>query len=102
MKSVACIYLNRIDTGVTSSKEQRKRWKYFNGDTTCEPGQAPETAKHMLQCPLIVHPCTMDSLLKFNDLPEDVWKNERMRFADTKEEEDWTLNIIDYNKYYYY
>ena len=27
--------LNRLRTGNTSSKEQRKKWGYFNGDTTC-------------------------------------------------------------------
>ena len=54
--------LNRLRTGVACSKEQRKRWKYFNGDTTCECGQAPETTKHMLQCPLLAHPCTLDDL----------------------------------------
>ena len=41
--------LNRLRTGVPCSKEQRKRWKYFNGDITCECGQAYETTKHMLQ-----------------------------------------------------
>ena len=40
---------NRLRTGVACSKEQRKRWKYFNGDTTCEFGQVPESTKHMLQ-----------------------------------------------------
>ena len=28
--------LNRLRTGYTCSKEQRKKWGYFNGDTTCE------------------------------------------------------------------
>ena len=46
-------------------------------------GQAPETTKHMLQCPLIAHPCTLDDLQKFN---ENVSTNGRMRFNDTKEE----------------
>ena len=70
--------LNRLRTGVTCSKEQRKRWKYFNGDTTCECGQAPETTKHMLQCPLLAHPCTLDDLQKFNENARkcvDKWKN---------------------------
>ena len=49
------------------SMQQRKRWKYFNGDTTCECGQAPETTKHMLQCPLLSHPCTFDDIQKFNE-----------------------------------
>ena len=40
--------LNSLRTGVSCSKEQRKRWKYFNGDTTCKCGHAPETTKHML------------------------------------------------------
>ena len=59
--------LNRLRTGVACSKEQRKRWKYINGDTTCECGQAPETTKHMLECPLLAHPCTLDDLQKFNE-----------------------------------
>ena len=32
--------LNRLRTGYTCSKEQRKKWGYFNGDTTCECGLA--------------------------------------------------------------
>ena len=34
--------LNRLRTGYTCSKEQRKKWGYFNGDTTCECGLATE------------------------------------------------------------
>ena len=45
--------LNRLRTGIACSKEQHKRFKYFNGDTTCECGQAPETTKHKLQSPLL-------------------------------------------------
>ena len=30
--------------------------------TTCECGQAPETINHMLQYPLLAHPCTLDDL----------------------------------------
>ena len=70
--------LNRLRTGVACSKEQRKRWKYFNGDTTCECGQAPKTTKHMFQCPLLAHPCTLDDLQKFNENARkcvDKWKN---------------------------
>ena len=48
--------LNRVRTSVTCSNEQRTRWKHFNGDTTCECGHATETTKHMLRCPLLVHP----------------------------------------------
>ena len=75
--------LNRLRTGVACSKEQLKRWKYFNGDTTCECGQAPETTKHMLQCPLLAHPCTLDDLQKFNENARK-WKN---AVDDTKEED---------------
>ena len=70
--------LNRLRTGVACGKEQRKRWKYFNGDTTCECGQAPETTRHMLQCPLLAHPCTLDDLLKFSENTRkcvDKWNN---------------------------
>ena len=59
--------LNRLRTGYTCSKEQRKKWGYFNGDTTCECGLATENTSHMLQCSLLAHPCTLDDLLEFND-----------------------------------
>ena len=35
---------------IGDSKEQRKKWGYFNGDTTCECGLATENTSHMLQC----------------------------------------------------
>ena len=54
--------LNRLRTGVACCNEQRNRWKYFNGDTTCECGHAPETTMHMLQCPLLAQPYTLDDL----------------------------------------
>ena len=34
--------LNRLRTGYTCSKEQRKKWKYYDGDTTCVCGLATE------------------------------------------------------------
>ena len=45
--------LNRLRTGYTCSKEQRKKWGYFNGNTTCECGLATENTSHMLQCTLL-------------------------------------------------
>ena len=59
--------LNRLRTGIACSQKQHLKWKYFNGGTTCECGQAPEIPKHMLQCPLLVHPCTLHDLQKFNE-----------------------------------
>ena len=67
VSGTAWISLNRLRTGVTCSNGQRKRWKYSNGEMTCECGQAPEPTKHMLQCPLLTHLCTLDDLLKFNE-----------------------------------
>ena len=64
--------LNRLRTGYTCSKEQRKKWGYFNGDTTCECGLATENTSHMLQCTLLAHPCTMDDLLEFNDTAQNM------------------------------
>ncbi len=69
--------LNRLRTGYTCSKMQRKKWGYYNGDTTCECGTEQETTAHMLQCPLLTHPCTLDDLIKFNDIGKqcvDRWK----------------------------
>ena len=40
--------------------------------------QTPEITKHMLQCPLLAHPCTLDDLQKFNENARkcvDKWKN---------------------------
>ena len=59
--------LNRLRTCYTCSKEQPKKWQYFNGDTTCECGLATENTAHMLQYTLLVRPCTLDDLSKFND-----------------------------------
>ena len=69
--------LNRLRTGYTCSKEQRKKWGYFNGDTTCECGLAIENTSHMLQCTLFAHPCTLDDLIEFNDTAQaciERWK----------------------------
>ena len=69
--------LNRLRTGYTCSKEQRKKWEYFNRDTTCECGLAAESTAHMLECSLLVHPCTLDDLLEFNDTAQactERWK----------------------------
>ena len=69
--------LNRLRTGYTCSKEQRKKWGYFNGDTTCKCGLATENTSHMLQCTLLAHPCTSDDLLELNDTAQvciERWK----------------------------
>ena len=52
------INLYILRTGYTCSKEQRKKWGYLNGDTTCECGLVAESTSHMLQCSLLAHPCT--------------------------------------------
>ena len=39
--------LNRLRTGVTCSKEQRKKWGYYEGDTTCDCGFSSENTGHM-------------------------------------------------------
>ena len=60
-------FLNRLCTGFTCSKEQRQRWRYYEGDTTCECGLATENTAHMMQCTLLAQPCSLDDLNKFND-----------------------------------
>ena len=49
------------------SKEQRKKWKYHDGDTMCVCGLATENTAHLLHCSLLTRPCTLDDLLEFND-----------------------------------
>ena len=73
--------LNRLRAGYTCSKEQRKKWGYFNGDTTCVCGLNEKNTVHMLQCSLLTHPCTLDDLLKFNDIGykcTEQWNLERL------------------------
>ena len=59
--------LNRLHTWFTCSKEQRQRWRYYEGDTTCECSLATENTAHMMQCILLAQPCSLDDLNKFND-----------------------------------
>ena len=59
--------LNRLRTGYTCSKEQRKKLQYFDGDTTCECELVTENTAHMLQFTLLARPCTLDDLSKFTD-----------------------------------
>ena len=59
--------LNGLRTGFTCSKEQSQRWRYYEGDTTCECGLATENTAHMMQCTLLAQPCSLDDLNKFND-----------------------------------
>ena len=59
--------LSRIRTGITCNKKQRKRWGYYEGDTTCDCGVASENTRHMLECPLLAHSCSLDDLLQFSE-----------------------------------
>ena len=58
--------LNRLRTGYTCSKEQRKKWKYYDGDT-CVCGLATENT---------------DDLLEFNDTGKNALSDAR-RFDHT-------------------
>ena len=69
--------LNRLRTGYTCSKAQRKKWKFYTGDTTCACGKAEETTAHMIQCSQLAHPSTLDDLIMFNDVGKqctELWK----------------------------
>ena len=46
--------------------------------TTCECGLSPTDTKHMLQCPLLAQPCSLDDLLVFNGIANnclEYWKH---------------------------
>ena len=71
-------FLNRLRTGFTCSKEQRQRWQYYEGDTTCECGLATENTTLMMQCTLLAQPCSLDDLNKFIDTAKkcvERWKS---------------------------
>ena len=65
--------LNRLRTGVTCSKEQRKKWGYYEGDTKCDCGVSSENTRHS---------CSLDDLLQFNKQQNRVQTNEIQRFDD--------------------
>ena len=70
-----CLY--RLRTGDTCSKEQRKKWGYDEGDTTCDCGFSSENTRHMLECPLLAHSCSLDDLMQFNEAAKqcvEQWK----------------------------
>ena len=75
--------LNRLRTGYTCSKEQRKKWQYIDGDTACECGLATENTAHLLQCTLIARPCTLDDFSRFNDTVKSCVERWKIRFDDT-------------------
>ena len=75
---------NRLRTGYTCSKEQRKRWGYFDGHTTCECGLATENTGNMLQYTLLTHPCTLDDPRMFNDQGKQCAERWKIRFDDTR------------------
>ena len=58
---------NRLKTGYTCSKEQRKKWKYYDGDRNVCMWTGNRKHAHLLQCSLLTRPCTLDDLLEFND-----------------------------------
>ena len=69
--------LNRLRTGVTYSKEQRKKWGYYEGDITRDCGVSSENTRHMLECPLLAHSCSLDDLIQFNETAKECvgqWK----------------------------
>ena len=74
--------LNRLRTGFTCSKAQRKKCKFYRGDTTSVCGSAKETTAHMLQCSQLAHHCSLDDLITFNDVGTQ-WTYGRRRFDDT-------------------
>ena len=56
---------------------QRKKWKFYTGDTTCACGKEEETAEHMLQCSKLAHPYSLDDFIMFNDVGKqcaELWK----------------------------
>ena len=57
--------LNRLRTGVTCSKEQRRKCGHYEGDTICDCGVSSENTRHMLEYPFLAYSCSLDVLLQF-------------------------------------
>ena len=65
--------LNSLRPGYTCSKAQRKKWKFYIGDTTCASGKAEETTAHMLQCSILAHPFGTSSQILARQVT-DLWR----------------------------
>ena len=69
LRPISCDFLGSTNklVEIIYYLKQRKKWKYYDGDTTCVCGLATENTAHLLQCSLLTRPCTLDDLLEFND-----------------------------------
>ena len=51
----------------------------YEGDTTCDCGVLSENTRHMMECQLLAHSCSLDDLLQFNEAGKqcvEQWKTE--------------------------
>ena len=55
--------LNRLRTSVACSKEQRKKWGYYDRNTTCDCGVSSDMCWNARS----LHSCSLNDLLQFNE-----------------------------------
>ena len=63
--------------GVHIQQDTKKEVEFYTGDTTYACGRAEETAAHMLQCTQLIHSCSWNFLITFNDVGKqcvELWK----------------------------
>ena len=65
--------------GYEHEKHAAKTWGYYNGGTTCECVLLPENIKHMLQCPILAQPCSLDDLLEFSGIAKNLVEHGKNR-----------------------
>ena len=58
--------LNRLRTATGRCKSLMQRWGYEDGEATCDCGEE-QTMEHLLICPLLPDPCTLEDLEAQND-----------------------------------
>ena len=58
--------LNRLRTATGRCKSLMQRWGYDDGEATCDCGEE-QTMEHLLICPLLPDPCTLEDLEALND-----------------------------------
>ena len=58
--------LNRLRTATGRCKSLMQRWGYEDGEATCDCGEE-QTMEHLLICPLLPEPCTLEDLEALND-----------------------------------
>ena len=74
-------------TATGRCKSLMQRWGYEDGEATCDCGEE-QTMEHLLICPLLPEPCTLEDLEALNDQAKACVQHWTGTCVATREEEE--------------